>query len=522
MNKIFINLLLFSTIVFGSIALLTFNVWADTKTGDEYEIPEDYKERNYVVQFRVAGTGSKYIPDDNGKYTICDTGTYILDSLYDFTIYYPSDMLCSLYLQNDSYNKTYTGLRFCYSDGSDSYGFNISDFKFDVNNIAKAEAAYYVDNERKTITFYIKKNNCTQHGVYNLTEHGLYEEDLSLSLSKLDRGYNITNCDLYSVNYPFIYYSYSYSVNYGGQYNYNVYSGVYGNSYMVQNFNGNDLTASAIRCVEKRIATNVSGVFPEPVLNKCKKVSDYTLHCFYDYPTQGRTPNFNYVYPKIYVKVDGEEWVEYKETDTSLKGFEHVFNLHVDNENQSIWGALSLKNLYVRMGYKWEEICADDFEPPKIQAIIWGVQYGYALTQNILDESAIRKSKIVFSRYVFEDNLVDTPDVGIGDLGDLPNISGSNSSIEVGTGGSNSSAGALDRPSGGHEVPSESTSVIDWVKNFKFDFSSITNAIQGSFSLVTGFASMIGSVFQNFFGEGVAIVAMLAIGICVVLRLVGR
>ena len=66
------------------------------------------------------------------------------------------------------------------------------------------------------------------------------------------------------------------------------------------------------------------------------------------------------------------------------------------------------------------------------------------------------------------------------------------------------------------------SSITDWVKNFKFDFSAITGAIQGSFSLVTSFASLIGNIFQNFFGEAVGVVALLAIGICVVLRLVGR
>lgn len=527
MNKILINILLFSTLVIGSIGLISFDVWADTKTGDVYEIPEDYKDRNYVIQIRTTGTGSKYIPDDNGKYTIQDSGSYILDSTYDFTIYYPGDMLCSLYLDNDSYGKTYTGFRFCYSEGNNSYGFNISDYEFDVNNIAKIEANYYVDNVKKTMLFYIKKNNCIQHGVYNLSEHGIYEEDILLSLRSLDRGYKIGDCTLFSVNNPFIRYSYSYSVNYGGQYDYNVYSGIYGKSYMVQNFHGENLTASAIRCVEKRIATNVSGVFPEPVMNKCNKVSDFTLHCFYEYPSQGRTPNFNYVYPKIYVKIDGKEWVEYQETDTSAKGFEHIFKFHVDNENQSIWGALSLLNLYIRMGYTYSEIRAEDFEPPKIEGIIWGVQYGYALTQNILDESSIRKSKIVFSRYVFEDNIVDTPDVGIGDLGDLPNISGSTSNIEVGTGGSGTTGGSLDRPGGGHRpgtgsTSGESTSVLDWITNFKFDFSSITNAISGTFTLAASFASMIGNVFQNFFGEGVATISLLAIAVCVILRLVGR
>ena len=59
MNKIIINILLFSALIIGSIGLITFDVWADSKTGDVYEIPEDYKDRNYVIQIRTTGTGSK-------------------------------------------------------------------------------------------------------------------------------------------------------------------------------------------------------------------------------------------------------------------------------------------------------------------------------------------------------------------------------------------------------------------------------------------------------------------------------
>jgi len=33
---------------------------------------------------------------------------------------------------------------------------------------------------------------------------------------------------------------------------------------------------------------------------------------------------------------------------------------------------------------------------------------------------------------------------------------------------------------------------------------------------------MIGSIFQNFFGDAVGIIALLAIGICIVLRVLGR
>lgn len=502
-------------------------VWADTKTGDVYEIPEDYKDRNYVIQIRQSGTGSKYVQDEKGNYTILDKGNYISDYTFDFTVYYPSNLLCSLY--SNTYNsKDSLGLQFCYVD-DDSYLFGFmfnTELKFDTNNVAKIEVYYYKDNDyngEKVYTyFYIKKNNCSCHTVYTLDEHGVIEEDYVLQLSTLYGGFCASSCVLYSVNYPF----YNYPMNSSG-YNYIVYSGVYGKSYVVQQFYSRTSSIkepiSAIKCIEKRIATNVSGVFPEPIMLQAKKISDSTLHCFYEYPTQGRTPNFNYVYPKIYVKVDGKDWVEYKEEDKSAKGFEHIFNFHVDNENQSIWGALSLRTLYIRMGYTYSEITAKDFVSPKIQGIIWGVQYGYALTQNILDESSIRKSKIVFSRYVFEDNIVDTPDVGIGDLGDLPNISGSTSNIEVGTGSNRPSGGSTNRPGMGQNVPDkDSTSFIDLIISGKLNFSSIGDALSSLFSMVSGFASAVGSILGAVFGNTFGMIALCAVGSAIVLRVLGR
>ena len=74
-------------------------------------------------------------------------------------------------------------------------------------------------------------------------------------------------------------------------------------------------------------------------------------------------------------------------------------------------------------------------------------------------------------------------------------------------------------------APSDSADYSDvgsFFKSLNFDFSSIGKALSGSFSLVTGFASMIGTIFQNFFGDAVGIIALLAIGICIILRVLGR
>lgn len=522
MNKTMINVLLFFTLVMGTMAILTFDVWADSSTDDVYEIPEDYNSRNYVVQYRINSTGTMYVDEDDGTQSK-DTYSAIIDYNYDFTVFFPKDFLCSLIVTSGSYQRNAFSFWF-FNEDFCQYVLNSSlgNLSFDINNVSKVDLISSDTNEK--VSIYIKKESISYHKVLKPAEHDIQITDKLTTLSSMSNNYTMSDLSLFSVNYPFVFRPYS-------GYDKLIYSGIYGSNYLVQQIpssfsNDQSTNVSALKAVERRISNNVSGVFPEPLLNQVKKISNDTLHCFYSYPTQGRTPNFNYIYPKIYVKLEGEDWVEYKETDTSKKGFEHVFILHVDNQNQSIWGALSLRTLYVRMGYTYSEITADDFVPPKIQGIIWGVQYGYALTQNILDESSIRKSKIVFSRYVFEDNIVDTPDVGIGDLGDLPNISGSNSSIEVGSGNS-SGSGSNIGSSGGHDVPAPSDSadysdVGSFFKSLNFDFSSIGKALSGSFSLVTGFASMIGTIFQNFFGEAVRIIALLAIGICIVLRVLGR
>lgn len=524
MNKIIINILLFFTLVIGSIGLITFDVWADTSTDDVYEIPEDYKDRNYVMQVRLIGTSGGYFSKTEGTGTEWDTYNYIEDRLYDFTLYYPSDYYSTLsvYNYNEKSNFTFYFAPKDDEERSIMYALSISDLKYDINNVAKRTMEITKDGVKSSLDVYIKKNSATMHKVLTPQSHDVVIEDKNIDFSTLIKNFDVTTSNLFSVNYPFVFSSYS-------SYNKYIYSGIYGSQYLVQQIpcttNSTSYFVSAIRASDKRVEVNESGVFPEPKLTSCKKLTG-TLHCYYDYPTQNRVPNFYYVYPKIYVKVDGKDWVEYQETDTSAKGFEHVFTFHADNSNKSIWGALSLRNLYIRMGYTYSEITVENFEPPKIQGIIWGVQYGYALTQNILDESSIRKSKIVFSRYVFEDNIVDTPDVGIGDLGDLPNISGSNSSIEVGSGNS-SGSGSNIGSSGSHVVPAPSDSadysdVGSFFKSLNFDFSSIGKALSGSFSLVTGFASMIGTIFQKFFGDAVGIIALLAIGICIVLRVLGR
>lgn len=105
-----------------------------------------------------------------------------------------------------------------------------------------------------------------------------------------------------------------------------------------------------------------------------------------------------------------------------------------------------------------------------------------------------------FSRYVFQ-NASDDEDYNfsVGDLGNLGNLGTSGSTTIIGgtpnapSGGNGSNNVWTDSSSGGGL-----SSITDWVKNFKFDFSAITGAIQGSFSLVTSFASLIGNIFQNF------------------------
>lgn len=522
-KKIVIDITVLFTMVFiVSCIVFMLNgsipVWADTKTGDVYKIPEDYQSRNFVVQWRRIIDGKKTGTETDSNFVYKYQN--ILDYYLDFTVYYPQNYNCTFWISS---NPDFE-IALSHVDSIDTIYecllSNCIDYSYDNVYVIKLKGNYKDDVYMGDITIYIKLNNA------NIST--LYRDDIGVS-TQSDKSCNIVDMKFYdsnlvnlSVNYPFVKYNNS---------NCLIYSGIYDNSHVVQQLNGSSSDrhvflsnlVSAIRCVEKRIKNDSNGSFPEPTLNKVNKISDTTLHCFYEYPSQGRTPNFNYVYPKIYVKVNGKDWVEYKEEDKSAKGFEHVFKFHVDNKNQSIWGALSLINLYIRMGYTYSEITAEDFEPPKIEGIIWGVQYGYALTQNILDESSIRKSKIVFSRYVFEDNIVDTPDVGIGDLGDLPNISGSTSNIEVGTNGSGTSGGSTNRPGQGQNVSDkDSTSFIDMIINGKLNFSSVGDALFSLFSMVSGFASAVGSILSAVFGNAFGMIALCAVGAVIVLRVLGR
>lgn len=483
-------------------------VWADTNTDDVYEIPEDYKSRNYVVQ---------------GRRQVNSDYKYIYDDTYDFTIYYPSNFYCSLVVRQNRKNDFY----FWFSSKTDSehklrFSFPIDNaLRYDENNIARVQIKLTVDKVDYSYYVYLKKNICTEHYLSTLSGSHISEGDKSLDLSSITGNYAMSDYTFFSINFPFIFQKYS-------SYDKYIYSGIYDSKYMVQNIpcSTNDTFAtdiSAIRAVEKRIENNQDGTFSEPTLKTVRKLTSSNIQCQYEYPTQGRTPNFGYVYPKIYLKVDGKEWVEYSEFDSTNKTYPHVFILNIENNNNFIYGNLSLNAIYMRMGYTWAEICSDNFIPPKIQGIIWGVQYGYALTQNILDESSIRKSKIVFSRYVFEDNIVDTPDVGIGDLGDLPNISGSTSNIEVGTGSNRPSGGSTNRPGMGQNVPDkDSTSFIDLIINGKLNFSSIGEALSSLFSMVSGFASAVGSVLGAVFGNTFGLIALCAMGAVIVLRVLGR
>lgn len=505
---------LFTMVIVVSCIVFILNgstpVWADTSTDDVYEIPEDYESRNFIVQLRKSGESWGYFYKADGSDTEKDDYTFIDDVIFDFTAYYPKNMDCVLGVSN--YNgKSSVGMYFMPSESNEiAYGFALStNLKFDVNGVYKVNLK---DNASGTSTdFYIKKNNCTKSSNMVTTSHGRVNKESTVNLSIISETYNFYNCDLFSVNYPFYL---------GSGSSYYVYSGVLKSNFMIQQFSD---YRGAIKFCEKYTKVNASGVFPEPELDKVLKRSS-SLACYYKFPTQNRVPNFSYVYPKIYIKESGKDWVEYPEEYKSTDStYNHVFNFYVDGTSKSIWGSLMFNALYLRMGYTLEQITADDFEPPKIEGIIWGVQYGYALTQNILDESSIRKSKIVFSRYVFEENIVDTPDVSIGDLGDLPNISGSTSNIEVGTGDSGLSGGSLNRPIGGHDVSDyDSTSFIDLILNGKLSFSSIGDALSSLFSMVSGFASAVGSILAAVFGNAFGLIALCAVGAVIVLRVLGR
>ena len=252
---------------------------------------------------------------------------------------------------------------------------------------------------------------------------------------------------------------------------------------------------------------NNNDIFTEPQLKSAKLNDDETnIRLVYSYDRDSSLMSAE-TYNKIYVKLqDKEDWIILSNTD--------VVSVNFDSNFKVVAGGIYLDKLYSSLGYDEYD---DTSIKPVVQAVIWGVRYKYIADDNKYKYGYVN-TNYVMNRYVFENAIIDNPDIKIDDLGNLTDIKPGNSSSNI----SVKPGGSENNPIIGATDEADYSDVGSFFKSLNFDFSSIGKALTGSFSLVTGFASMIGNIFQNFFGEAVGVVALLAIGICIVLRVLGR
>ena len=165
MNKVFMNVILFTTLVIGSIALLTFNVWADDS--EVYNIPDSYSSENYSVSFYSKKTSDTYYNSDIYN--------------YDFSIYYPSNYKSVICVQSQYEYRTHNYYYYLFSirifNDTNAYVFNLGDLNFDKNGVSKLSFSDMI--------IYIVQNDCTR----TITQRALKKENIdnnNLSVSNID------------------------------------------------------------------------------------------------------------------------------------------------------------------------------------------------------------------------------------------------------------------------------------------------------------------------------------------------
>lgn len=489
MNKTMINVLLFLTLVMGTMAILTFDVWADES--EVYEIPESYNSENYSVSFYSKKTSDTYYNSDIYN--------------YDFTIYYPSDYKSTLYVKYLSEYRTHNYYYYLFSirifNETQNYIFNLGELIFDKNGIAKLSVSdlciYIVQNDcTRTITNKalkkenIDNNKCT---ISNIDMNGLAKFQYDWTYGS-PYSMTINNYFLYASNDKTVYLKYK---NLENENNKNTYS----------DWDKEETKLKAYKELFDKKNNQSNDFFPEPTLKSAKLNDDETfIRLVYSYDHDSSLMSVE-TYSKIYVKLQGkEEWEIFDNLE--------IISVNYDSDFKVVAGGVNLDKLYNILGY-------DEFDDtsvkPIVQAVIWGVRYKYLADENKYKYGYVNTG-YVMNRYIFENAIIDNPDIKIDDLGNLtdikPGSSGSDVTVKPGGSANNPTISATD------EV--DYSDVGSFFKSLNFDFSSIGKALSGSFSLVTGFASMIGSIFQNLFGDAVGIIALLAIGICIVLRVLGR
>lgn len=529
MNKLLMNIILFSTLVIGSIALLTFDVWADdvavfagdgeaetsnpdNSNGDASDVnlsiprpsyvPDNYTYRTYTLQF--GNTSQSNAGVNNDSY------------YFDWSIWFP-----------DNYD-----IVPCLASGSSgSYSYLMPEFYLYDPDSYEYVKIYISTGTAGDTRKYSTSFKGSTFIIYSLVNESFCSSTFK-SLKKDEVKNNTSTIkDIAAMPYDYLKnFDNSYSKLDSYQLSYNDYylfkdnrgyvdlmGGRFGENYFYRSDKG-DKNSDMINSLKVLENFRSSGdtVYPAPKMSSCSLAGN-TLVMKYYYDSNKPVPSHLYTYKDIFIKIKGNQnWLN---VANLLNDSQYILTLKDNSSSNYVSGILNidiLKNVLSEQQNK-------DIDDINIQAIIWGVQFGYKKAGAVFSQYAYVRTNFEFSRYIFQNASNDEDyNFSVGDLGNLGNLGTSGSTAIIG--------GTPNTPSGGNgsdNVWSDSSSggfssITDWVKNFKFDFSSITNAITGSFTLVTGFASMIGSIFQNFFGEAVGVVALLAIGICVVLRLVGR
>lgn len=500
MNKIIINILLFSTLVIGSIGLITFDVWADDS--EVYSIPDDYEKNNFTFEW-------SYCRNKDTLSSTFDFSNYYLD----IDIYYPKNcLICPYFKLYNSNNYRLDGFNVYMKD--DNGMFSGGEGKFDIykvissGNILKQNFGFtFLDGSKKDVDIYMVLNDYHQ----TLSHRSLKKEDCSTST----KYYKYISSPIYiNLDYDSIKYSFSQPFI------------LYKNTgYKYVTFNFDDLSSSIYLdgySQDKRVSELCKfyknfldiyndNVYPEPQFYKALRLGDTgTLQIMYKLDFNKKLPIKVFTYNKIYVKLQGEK--DWRTMENS-----EILGLQKDKESGRVSGILRFSDIVDSLNLK----------EATFEAVIWGVRYAYSTGDTSTDlKNKVYATPWIFSRYILTENIIDEPDVSVDDLGNLKDVSNSSSGTNIkidNVGGSNT--GNKNNFDGSNIIATDEADYSDvgsFFKSLNFDFSSIGKALSGSFSLVTGFASMIGSIFQNFFGDAVGIIALLAIGICIVLRVLGR
>ena len=510
MKRLLLSLILLTTTIVGTLFILTHDVHAEDVT-EVYEIPEDYKSRNYNVQF----------------YRNTSDTTYRAYSMYtfDFTVYYQPNYDCVLSVAEthrdpgiyyDYYYKT--GL--IIYNSSNMYTFNLSQLDFDKNNVSKLTLTL---SETEQINAYVKVNDCQNvesKKALNkeLIENNSYTERV-IEFSRLNNktdgfyyGYGAWGGreTFYKMTVNDVFYYTESSQLYVCEKNpsttsyYTHYSSI-----------TNETRKKAIDDITKWRLAYDGNVFPEPVLNTAKlNVAGDSIRLIYNY-NHDITPLRAEPYNRIYVKLhNNNEWTTLSNTYNDNL----IFTVAYNNTFKTITGGINLDILYASLGYDYYDETAT---LPVVDAVIWGTRYVYSANPNKYKNGYVNTSYI-FSRYIFEENIIEDTDISVDDLGNLTDINSSNNSTSGGGGSVN--VGGSESPTI-EQIIIDNTSInsmSDFINSLKWDFSSISNAISSVFSLVVQFAGFIGNIFSALFGEPFFIIVLIAIGCAIILRVVGR